>query len=130
MFGMSLSEVGVVLLLVLVVMGPEKIPEAARFMGKMLREVRKASNLLRDAVMLDDDRPSPIKPRPLTQPTNGTTVQEEPLRRDPDPKRDVRVVAMAKRREPAQLKEVALQAMSSGEHHREVYLHVPYDETI
>ena len=128
MFGMSLSEMGVVLLLVLVVMGPEKIPEAARFMGKMLREVRKASNLLRDAVMIDDER-TPVRPKPLTKP-EAVSVEGSELRRDPDPKRDLRVVAMAGRRSANAMTDVPLSWMTSTESHREVYLHVPYDETI
>jgi len=55
MFGMSLAEIGVILVLALVVLGPDKLPELARTMGKTLREVRKAGNMLRDTIMLEDE---------------------------------------------------------------------------
>lgn len=61
MFGMSFAEIGVILVLALVLLGPEKLPEVARTAGKALREVRKASNLLRDAIMLEDT-PYSVKP--------------------------------------------------------------------
>ena len=54
MFGMSLAEIGVILVLALVILGPEKLPEVARTLGKTLREVRKAGNMLRDAIMLEE----------------------------------------------------------------------------
>lgn len=61
MFGMSFAEIGVILVLALVLLGPEKLPEVARTIGKTLREVRKAGNMLRDAIMLEDT-PYSIKP--------------------------------------------------------------------
>ncbi len=54
MFGISFLELMVIFLLILVVMGPEKLPEVARWMGKGLREVRKASNTLRSALTMDE----------------------------------------------------------------------------
>lgn len=54
MFGMSLAEIGVVLVLALVFLGPERLPEVARTLGKTLREVRKAGNMLRDTIMLEE----------------------------------------------------------------------------
>ncbi len=123
MFGMSLTEIVLILLIALVVMGPEKIPEAARFMGKMMREIRKASNLLRDAVALDDDRATHT---PLAA---GSKPQAQVAVRDPDPTLDVRMVAMRPVR-PAELTAVDLAMAKPSEMLRETYLHVPYDETI
>lgn len=54
MFGISFAELAVIVLLILVVMGPEKIPEVARWAGKGMREIRQASNALRDALMIDE----------------------------------------------------------------------------
>lgn len=130
MFGMSMSELGIILLVVLVVMGPEKIPDAARMIGKAMREVRKASNLLRDAVMIDvDDKPKVARATPSFE-ANRATGTLTPAVRDPDPKLDVRVVKMNTWRGPQGVAECALQAARSAEPLREVYLHVPYDETI
>lgn len=55
MFGISLPELVVVVVLILVVMGPEKIPDIARTLGKVMREVRRASNMMRDTLMIDED---------------------------------------------------------------------------
>lgn len=54
MFGMSLTEIAVILIVGLVILGPEKLPEMMRTVGKALREVRKAGNLLRDTIMLEE----------------------------------------------------------------------------
>lgn len=126
MFGMSLTEIVLILLIALVVMGPEKIPEAARFMGKMMREIRKASNLLRDAVALDDDHPA----RPMSMPmAAGATAAGQVAMRDPDPTLDVRMVDMRPVRQ-ASPEAVELALANPPQTLRETYLHVPYDETI
>ena len=54
MFGISFAEFTIIFLLVLIVMGPEKIPEAARWAGKGMRELRKASNALRNTLAMED----------------------------------------------------------------------------
>ncbi len=57
MFGISFSELAIIGLLILIVMGPEKLPEVARWAGKGMRELRRASNTLRNALMLDEIDP-------------------------------------------------------------------------
>jgi sec-independent protein translocase protein TatB len=54
---MSLTEILVVVVLVLVVMGPEKIPEMMRWVGRGMREVRRATNLFRDTIMVEGETP-------------------------------------------------------------------------
>lgn len=54
MFGISFLELLVIGLLALVVLGPEKLPEVARWAGKGVRELRQISNAFRDALMIDD----------------------------------------------------------------------------
>jgi TatA/E family protein of Tat protein translocase len=139
MFGMSLTEILVIVLIILVVLGPEKIPEVARFIGKGLREVRKASNLLRDAVMLDEDdfrdKRAPAAAAASMGAAAGADAGalEQTAMRDPDPKRDVRVVQMRRPRgaeKATKVTEVSLSQAAADLTHREVYLHVPYDETI
>lgn len=44
MFGVSFSEIGVVLVLAIIVLGPDKLPEAGRFLGKALRQLRTIKN--------------------------------------------------------------------------------------
>lgn len=50
----GLSEILLILLIALVVIGPEKLPEMARMLGKGVREVRRASNLFRDMFLLEE----------------------------------------------------------------------------
>lgn len=64
MFGISFPELMIIALLVLVVAGPEKLPELARMAGKGMRELRKASNTLRDALLIDELDLDIDKPRP------------------------------------------------------------------
>jgi sec-independent protein translocase protein TatB len=45
MFGFSLSHILVVLILALIVIGPKQLPEVARALGRMLTELRRASNM-------------------------------------------------------------------------------------
>lgn len=44
MFGVSFSEVVLILALAIVVLGPDKLPEAGRFLGKTLRQWRTLKN--------------------------------------------------------------------------------------
>lgn len=44
MFNLSGSEIVVILLLALIVLGPEKLPEAIRKFGRVYSEIRKISN--------------------------------------------------------------------------------------
>jgi len=48
--GIGFWEIAVILVVVLLVMGPNKIPEVARTLGKGLRAARRAGQELRDAI--------------------------------------------------------------------------------
>ncbi len=50
MFGMSGTELIIVLVVALLVLGPQKLPELARQLGKGLREFRKATEGIRNTV--------------------------------------------------------------------------------
>jgi len=74
-FGMSLAEILLILVVVLLVLGPERLPEIARMMGKGMREIRRASNMFRDTFMLDEQqaggrRTDQMMPAP--DPTDGS----------------------------------------------------------
>jgi TatA/E family protein of Tat protein translocase len=47
-FGLSFAEIAVILALALVVLGPKRLPEIARSIGRGLREIRRASDEVRD----------------------------------------------------------------------------------
>lgn len=136
MFGMSLTEIIIIVALGLVVLGPEKIPEVAKFMGKAIREIRKASNLLRDAMVIEDPTPS-RKPAPIAQPQQDTPNFDqmdlpEAESSDPTPERNVRVVRMRERIAPEAdiIRMAEIDPKRDDLFHREVYLHIPYEETI
>ena len=48
MFGMSMTELIIIGVLALILIGPDELPNAARTIGKTLKELRKAGDDLRD----------------------------------------------------------------------------------
>jgi sec-independent protein translocase protein TatB len=48
MFGISGFELVIVLVLALILLGPERLPDAAKTFGKVMREVRRATDDLKD----------------------------------------------------------------------------------
>lgn len=59
MFGIGVSELLVIFVVALVVLGPERLPSAARTLAKLLGEFRKASDDLRVGIVgitdIDED---------------------------------------------------------------------------
>ena len=49
------SEVVVIFVLVLLLFGPDKLPDLARTIGKGMKEIRKASDDFRKQLKIDDD---------------------------------------------------------------------------
>lgn len=54
MFGIGPMELVVIVVLALLIFGPQRLPELARNLGKGLAEFRRASNELRQTLALDD----------------------------------------------------------------------------
>jgi sec-independent protein translocase protein TatB len=74
MFGLSLTEVIIIAVVALLLLGPDKLPEAAKTLGKSLREIKKATEDLKDSVEREiyaDDKPAkpalvpPVPARPV-----------------------------------------------------------------
>lgn len=63
MFGLSFMEIGIIMVVALLVLGPKRLPALAKTMGKGLRELRKASTDLRSAI----EEPLQEVRRPLEQ---------------------------------------------------------------
>jgi Tat protein translocase TatB subunit len=53
MFNIGFTELLVILVIVLLIFGPRKLPELARALGKALRELRRASESIRDEIELE-----------------------------------------------------------------------------
>jgi len=78
MFGIGMTEMIVILVIALVVLGPKRLPELARSLGKSLAELRRASTDLRREFqdVADDVR---IEPPSLARPAGPTSApREEP----------------------------------------------------
>jgi sec-independent protein translocase protein TatB len=57
MFGLGFTEILVILVVALLVFGPDRLPELARNLGKGLAEFRRASSDLRRSVMEAAEEP-------------------------------------------------------------------------
>lgn len=55
MFGMGMQEIIIVLAIALIVIGPKKLPEIARSLGRAMGEFKKASRDLRSSFHLDEN---------------------------------------------------------------------------
>jgi sec-independent protein translocase protein TatB len=50
MFGLSFGEIVIIAVLALLLLGPERLPEAAKTLGKGLRDLRRATDDIKDQV--------------------------------------------------------------------------------
>lgn len=50
MFGMSMTEIVIIAVLALVLLGPDRLPEAAKTIGKTVRDLKKATDGLKDQI--------------------------------------------------------------------------------
>ena len=55
MFGIGWTELIVIMVIALVVIGPNKLPDLARALGKGLAEFKKASQEIKDSFNLDEE---------------------------------------------------------------------------
>jgi Tat protein translocase TatB subunit len=90
MFGIGMPELLLILALALIVLGPKKLPELARALGKGMAEFRRATDDLKDELRqmeheIDDssagatkkDDPSPEKPADTASPSPLAASEEK-----------------------------------------------------
>jgi sec-independent protein translocase protein TatB len=86
MFGIGMPELLLILVLALIVLGPKKLPEVARALGKGMAEFRRATDELKEEFRqmehdIDDSSPeATVKDDPfLEKPSETTTAKSDPI---------------------------------------------------
>ncbi len=59
MFGIGMQELLIVLVIALIILGPKKLPEMARTLGRAFAELQRATRDLRSSVDFDDATENP-----------------------------------------------------------------------
>jgi sec-independent protein translocase protein TatA len=80
MFGIGMPELVVILVIALIVLGPQKLPEIARTLGRGMNEFRKATDDLRDNLMSEryDPPKGPETEAPVGQADSAQAAAGEP----------------------------------------------------
>jgi TatA/E family protein of Tat protein translocase len=55
MFGIGMPELLLLLAIALIVIGPKKLPDLAKSLGRAMREFRKATNEFKETIQIDED---------------------------------------------------------------------------
>ena len=74
MFGLGTAELIVILLVALIVLGPNEIPKVARTLGRGLRELQRAKDDLKKNIEFDEDD---IKLDNMLETDNKNTNKDE-----------------------------------------------------
>ena len=80
-FGLGFWEIAAILIVALLVLGPKKLPELARSLGKGLREFRRATDDFRTTI--EDEAHKPDPPRvSAPQPETEAQIEAPPAQGD------------------------------------------------
>lgn len=83
-FGLGYSEMAVIAVIALIVIGPKRLPELMRTVGKVMGQVRRASDDLRREILFSDelsevrDLVNPLAPPPLPPPLKTKNPEGQP----------------------------------------------------
>jgi Sec-independent protein translocase protein TatA len=82
---LDLFEIALILAIALIVVGPERLPEVMRTVGKILRELRLASNTVLHELTEVLDEPPASAPASKAPPPPATTLPAAPKSEPPAP---------------------------------------------
>ncbi len=83
MFGIGLPELLVILAIALIVIGPKKLPDLARSLGRALNEFKKATKEFKDSLDIDDDINSIKKPfNDFKEEIRRGAITDTPVKKD------------------------------------------------
>jgi Sec-independent protein translocase protein TatA len=102
-----MGEITVVLLLLLIFVGPSKLPELAAGLGKLIREFRKVTSDVKNEIVLDDA----IR-KPFEELRDAVTLDPEELKRRDNLRRAVEEAARKRREEEEAAKAATTAAMT------------------
>lgn len=72
MFGLGFGEIMIILVLALVLLGPQRLPDAAKQLGKVMRDFKRATDDVKDQfdrAMYEVQTVADDRPRPVLAPT-------------------------------------------------------------
>lgn len=82
MFGIGFTEFVLILIVALIAIGPDKLPDVAKMLGKAYRQFKKATDELRSSIAMPDEgdeeahkHQETVRPKPA--PTPETAVKED-----------------------------------------------------
>src|SRR5512138_2663948 len=76
MFNLGMGEITVILLLILLFVGPKKLPDLASGLGRAIRQIRKATADVKNEIVLDD-----TFRKPFEELRDAVTLAPEELKR-------------------------------------------------
>ncbi|HEY4394958.1 MAG TPA: twin-arginine translocase TatA/TatE family subunit [Polyangia bacterium] len=109
MFNLGAGEIIVILVLALVFLGPKQLPEMATKLGKVIRDIRKATSDIKNEITLDDSFRKPFE-----ELRDAVTLHPDELRRREEIQRSVEE---AKKRAAAEVARVEAEMASAAAAH-------------
>ncbi len=84
MFGIGTSEILIILVIALLVLGPNEIPKIAKTLGRGMRELERAKNELKDSIQFEiDEQESPEAKSPDESAPQEKTEEAEGVIENP-----------------------------------------------
>ncbi|HEX9573403.1 MAG TPA: twin-arginine translocase TatA/TatE family subunit [Myxococcales bacterium] len=101
MFGLSMTEVVIILGLALLLLGPDQLPSIAKTLGKGMREIRKATDDLKSTFEQEMVRIDEPEPQRMLQPVSDPAAAKAAARAAPSTPADPASARAAARRAAA-----------------------------